>query len=368
MYDVVVVGGGLIGMLTARELHLSGLKVTLLERGQAGQEASWAGGGILSPLYPWRYPDEVTALAAWSQPRYEALCHCLWQESGADPEWTPSGLLMLEVEEKSQARDWAERWEVPLEVLDKFGLKQWEQALGEDAGTTGLWMPGVAQVRNPRLVRALRQSLENLGVDMREGVEATGLLIRNQIVTGVATQRGSVTAERVVVTGGAWSGQILAEIGVHLAVEPVRGQMILFRGQPGLLSRMVMWQGRYLIPRRDGHILAGSTVEYVGFDKSTTAEALEELRDAAHILVPALKSLAVEQQWAGLRPGSPQGIPYIGEHLTLKGLYVNTGHFRNGVVTGPASARLLADILLGREPILDPAPYTFSLPPSSPSP
>jgi glycine oxidase len=127
-----------------------------------------------------------------------------------------------------------------------------------------------------------------------------------------------------------------------------------------LLSRVVVWQGHYLIPRRDGHILAGSTVEYVGFDKSTTTEALEELRDAAHALVPTLKLLPVEYQWAGLRPGSPQGIPYIGEHSRLKGLYVNTGHFRNGIVTGPASARLLADILLEREPILDPVPYTLA--------
>jgi glycine oxidase len=101
-------------------------------------------------------------------------------------------------------------------------------------------------------------------------------------------------------------------------------------------------------------------VEYVDFDKSTTAEALKELRDIAYVLVPALKPLPIKSQWAGLRPGSPQGIPYIGEHSKLKGLYVNAGHFRNGIVTGPASARLLADILLGREPILDPAPYTFS--------
>lgn len=364
MRDVVVVGGGLIGMLTARELHLSGLKVTLLERGRAGQEASWAGGGILSPLYPWRYPDEVTALAAWSQPRYKLLCHRLWQESGVDPEWTPSSLLMLDLEEEAEARDWAERWEVALETLNKAGLRRCERVLGEQAGATGLWLPKVAQVRNPRLVRALRQSLEKLGVDLREGVEVTGLLIRHGTVTGVATRTGPVTAARVVVTGGAWSGQILAEIGVRLAVEPVRGQMILFRGRPELLSRIVMWQGYYLIPRRDGHILAGSTVEYVGFDKSTTEEALNELREVAYSMVPALKSLPIEQQWAGLRPGSPQGIPYIGEHLALKGLYVNTGHFRNGVVTGPASARLLGDILLGREPILDPAPYTFSFPPS----
>lgn len=360
MHDVVIVGGGLIGMLTARELQLSGLKVILLERGRTGQEASWAGGGILSPLYPWRFPDEVIALTAWSQSRYELLCQRLWQESGIDSEWTSSGLLMLDGEKEAQARPWAERWEVALEVLDKQDLRQCEQALSREAGSTGLWLPEVAQVRNPRLVRALRRSLEKLGVEIREGVKATGFLIRNQTVRGVLTRSGSVAANKTVVASGAWSGQILAEVGVPLAVEPVRGQMILFRGPPGLLSKILAWQAHYLIPRRDGNILAGSTVEYVGFDKSTTEEALEELREAAYTLVPTLRSLPVEHQWAGLRPGSPHGIPYIGEHLSLKELYINAGHFRNGIVTGPASARLLADIVLGREPILDPAPYGFS--------
>ncbi|ADJ28934.1 glycine oxidase ThiO [Nitrosococcus watsonii] len=367
MPDVVIIGGGFMGMLTARELCLSGLNVTLLERGRTGQEASWAGGGILSPLYPWRYPDGVSALAAWSQVRYEGLCQELWRESGVDPEWTLSGLLMLEVGEESEARHWAERWQAALEVVNTWPQQGKESFSREEVGTPGLWMPEVAQVRPPRLARALRQSLEQLGVEILEEVKATGLLVRHQRISGVATQKTSVAAGRVVVAGGAWSGQILAETGARLPVEPVRGQMILFRGRPGLLSSMVMGRGYYLIPRRDGHILVGSTLEYTGFDKSTTAEAAKELREAAYTLVPALKSLPMVHQWAGLRPGSPTGIPYIGEHPAIKGLYVNAGHFRNGVVTGPASAHLLGDILLGREPILDPAPYTFPVSPVSSS-
>ncbi|BAW80195.1 glycine oxidase ThiO [Candidatus Nitrosoglobus terrae] len=356
--DVIVIGGGLIGMLTARELCLSGLKVTLLEQGgQVGQESSWAGGGIISPTYPWHYLDEINALTVWSHPRYRDLCQQLKDESGVDSEWTLSGLLILDIHNMSEAQRWAQRWQMALEILDQSGLSQLEKDLKADFSA---WLPEIAQVRNPRLVRALGISLRKLGVEIKEKTKVTGLLVRDQAITAVVTQVESITTDKVVIAGGAWSGQILANIDVHLPVEPARGQMIVFSGPPGLLSKIIVWRGYYLIPRQDGHILAGSTVEYVGFDKSTTKEALAELFNVAYTLVPALKSLPIKYQWAGLRPGSPQGVPCISKHPWIKGLYINAGHFRNGIVAGPASARLLADILLKRDPILNPAPYALT--------
>jgi glycine oxidase len=163
----------------------------------------------------------------------------------------------------------------------------------------------------------------------------------------------------VVVAGGAWSGELLKTAGVSLPMAPVRGQMLLFRAAPGLLKRMVMRHYRYLIPRRDGRILAGSTLEQVGFDKATTRSAAEKLHRAALELVPALEDCPVEHHWTGLRPGNLSGVPYIGEHPAWKGLYVSTGHYRNGVVLAPASARLLADMALSRPHSLDPAPYAL---------
>ena len=180
-------------------------------------------------------------------------------------------------------------------------------------------MPDIAQVRNPRLVRALRDSLIKSGVTVSEGVEVRGLHNENGRVTGVLTDQGTVQAGAVVVAGGAWSAALLKTVGIDLPMAPVRGQMLLFRTAPGLLTRMVMRHYRYLIPRRDGRILAGSTLEQVGFDKTTTHRAAEKLQSAALDLVPALENCPIEHQWTGLRPGNPTGVPYIGAHPTIGG-------------------------------------------------
>lgn len=363
--DCLVVGGGLIGMLTARELQAAGLSVRLLERQATGREASWAGGGILSPLYPWRYPDSLTELAAWGQAFYPRLARELAEETGIDPQWTDSGLLVLDGDEQVDARQWAQRHDMRLEVLDRAGIRRTEPALVEADGSA-LWLPEVAQIRNPRLMKALRRSLELRGVVIRENVEVQGIVLRNGQVVGVQTAVCLLEAPRVIVAGGAWTGDLLAPQGVALPIRPVRGQMILFHARPGLLHRIVLAADRYLIPRRDGRILMGSTVEEVGFDKSTTEAAKQDLFRSAVQLVPELADFAIERHWAGLRPGVPDGVPFIGEHPQASGLYVNAGHYRNGVVLGPASARLLADLVLGRPTTMDPSP--FAVPQASGAP
>jgi len=356
MTDVVIVGAGLIGMLTAHELVSAGMQVRVLERGQPARESSWAGGGILSPLYPWRYPDAVSELARWSQRYYPDLCQQCEDTSGIDPQWTRSGLLITDMDSVTQMQQWAARFGVRLEQLDAAGVREREPAFGLQPASAA-WLPEVAQIRNPRLVKSLRAMLESRGVEISPDCPAREIDIEAGRVRSIHTPAGAVQADNFIIASGAWSGALLEPTGLDLPVEPVRGQMLLFRGEPGLVSCISLHNGRYVIPRRDGRVLVGSTLEYVGFDRQTTAQARDELHRSAVQLVPALAGLEIEKHWAGLRPGSPDGTPVIGPHPEIANLYINAGHFRNGVVLGPASARILADQLLGRVPVLDIAPY-----------
>lgn len=355
MIDCILIGGGIIGLFTARELSDAGVRVALLERKRTGREASWAGGGILSPLYPWRYGEAVNALVAWSQSVYPGLSEQLREETGIDPEFTRNGLLVLDPQETEKAQSWGRKWNSQIQSLLEEDIPALEPGLGSSAGG-GLWMPAIGQVRNPRLVESLRQYLQER-IDVREEMEVEHLLIESGRVRGVDTNQGKLFAERVIVCAGAWTRNLLGSLGNSPLIEPVRGQMILYEAVPGLVNRILLHRDHYLIPRRDGRILVGSTLEHRGFEKETTQEARSQLEAFAVNLFPALEEYPVTQHWAGLRPGSPHGVPYIGSYPGVEGLYVNSGHFRNGLVLAPASARLLADLILEREPIVDPRPY-----------
>ncbi len=355
MKNTIIIGAGLTGLLLARELALAGIQVTVVERSELGRESSWAGGGILSPLYPWRYPAPVTALASWSQCSYAQLAADIQSRSGIDPEFIQSGLLVLSEDEGEQAELWARRHEIELQRVSGSEAAKIEPRMGHPS--EGIWMPHIAQVRNPRLLQALIKVCADLGVRFKQNCPCDGLICSDGQALGVSTAAGKLLADSVVVAGGAWSRQILAEWGSDIHVEPVKGQMLQYQAEPGLLQRIVLAEGHYVIPRRDGLILAGSTLEHVGFDKIPTDEARQQLQASAEALVPALADFPVIKHWAGLRPGSPQGVPYIGSHPKLENLFVSAGHYRNGLALGPASARLLADLMLGRKPIVDPNFY-----------
>lgn len=354
--DVIVVGAGLIGLLTAQELARGGLSVILVERGRAGREASRAAAGILAPVCPWKAPPELGKLARWSQELYPVLADELRRQTGVDPEWTASGALFFDVEESEAAQAWGAEHGAPVELLAPADLKRWEPALAS-VQRRAILVPGVAQVHNSRLIRAAKESVLGQGVPLREGVEVTGFLTQGSRVTGVRTSTGTVEAGQTIIAAGAWSGTLLEPIGIKLGIGPERGQIIQYDGPPGLLGRILFGGGAYLVPRRDGKIVAGSTREDVGFDTSTTEEGLATLRAAAEELLPMLNGAAVMRHWAGLRPATPDGLPYIGPCSGTPGLYLNTGHFSHGITLAPASARLLADIVLQRPPIVDPAPF-----------
>lgn len=359
---VAIVGGGINGLLTARELALAGVSVVLVEQGEIGREASWAGGGIVSPLYPWRYAPAVTALARAAQQAYPALVAALLESTGIDAELERTGMLFLDADDARDALAWADDQGATITRLSVADARARWPGLPV-ALRDVLWMPALANVRNPRLLRALQADLaQRPEVVLRPGCAV-------ETITGGQGQGAELmladgerlACDHVVVCAGAWSGRLLAAQGHSLPVRPVRGQMQLYRLAPGTVPTMILRGGHYLIPRRDGHVLCGSTLEETGFDKSLTAAAHLTLRQAAARLWPALADIEPVQQWAGLRPGSPNGIPFIGELPQQRGVWINAGQFRNGLVLAPASARLLADLLLGRTPEIDPRPYSPGL-------
>ncbi len=339
--DCVIIGGGIIGMMTARKLSKEGLKVQILEKGELGQESSWAGGGILSPLYPWDAPEEIWPLITNSQKEYPGLCVDLLDETGVDPELIRSGLLNLEQIDNEKLDRWAEKTGSSYSKLDSVQIAEIEPAL-DGKFESAIWLPEISQIRNPRLLKALKKSLVQSNVQISEGVEVTSI---NQIkgkVESVETSKDKINCKFVVVAAGAWTGKFLKD---KSAIKPVRGQMLRMEVPVGFLERILLKNDIYLIPRQVGQLLIGSSLEYVGFDKSVTKEMADKLYTAAIKILPSLSNFSVSQQWAGLRPGTDQGIPVIEESKEVEGLFINSGHFRNGVALAPASSDIIADLI-----------------------
>ena len=358
--DVIIVGGGIIGMLTARFLHQAGLEVMLVEQNELGRASTWAGGGILSPLYPWRYPAPISTLARYSQQHYPALCAQLTAETGVDPQWIRSGIVFTGDQERALAQDWAKTWGYELQHLEhRAALQACEPRLADNIAG-GLFMPELGQVRNPRIAESLRTYLRLHPITLAEHTAVTGLAVKAGRVDGVYLGDTLFQAKQVVIAGGAWTS-LLPEMQVaKVDVRPVLGQMILMRGERNWLNRIVLHNGHYLIPRQDGRIVCGSTLEMSGFQPRTTAQVKTELYEIACNIMPELRGLPVLNHWCGLRPGSPNGVPYIGQHPEIEGLFVNAGHYRYGVTMGLASVQLLTDIMLGNTLALDPTPYRLT--------
>jgi glycine oxidase len=357
--DVLVVGAGVAGMLSAIELQQRGCSVRLLDAGVARQPASWAGGGILSPLFPWRYPDAMTPLTLNARRDYGLWRDRILAAGGADPELLDGGMLVLEPGDDEQALLWAGRHDVRLEQISAARHMPWL------ADRPALWLPEIARIRNPRLLKGLERLRQRAGIE----------LVRDQAVSieqdfagvRVLTSSGVVqAADKLLLTAGAWTAGLLP-LPLRQSIFPVRGQMLLYRPTVPFPDTVLLSPAGYLIPRADGLLLAGSTVEPGIDDSIPTEQALAQLKQMAEQLWPALQGVTPVAQWAGIRPGANRPLPLIGELPGSEGhIWINSGHFRNGLVCAPASAALVADLVCGLEPGMDPAPYSVSGSSSSP--
>ena len=342
--DVVVVGAGVIGLTTAWALVQAGRQPLVLDAGAPAAEASWAGGGIVCPVPPWRYPDPINALVARSRALFPDLIQSLERSSGEDCEYRVSGLLLVG-ELADQGRDWLARGQPDTST----GVAaDFEPELRPPA-VPAILLEQIPQVRNPRLARALVGALGRHGVPVRGHAEVTRIRWDGDCVVGIVTAGGEVIkAADVVVATGAWTDQLLAGSGlIGLGIEPVRGQMLLFAPRRPLLRHIVNHGRGYFIPRRDGRILAGSSVERVGFDRRPQRAFYEQTLATARSCLPALSESDVECQWLGFRPAIAGELPAIGAYPGVRGLWLNAGHFRNGLGMAPAAAELLVRQMQG---------------------
>jgi len=329
---VAVIGGGIVGCITSLFLIEKGYEVTLLDQRAIGQEASWAGAGILSPLLPWNYQDAVNNLCFGSADFYHQLSEILKKDTGIDSEWIESGMLIYDINDKENAIRWCQKNDIEIQQV------QIEK-------TPYLFLPHVAQIRNPRLLKALKIFLIKKNVVMMEHQKVSPIIDSNNFIRCLQTESDlNLEADYYVVASGAWSSYVLNEIDIP-KIKPIRGQLIQYPAIQEKLPYIIYKDDFYLVQRQDGVILAGSTKEDVGFDKGITDEARHSLQQKAEHLMPALKNYSIENQWSGLRPGSEGNVPMIEKHHRYNNVYLNIGHYRYGLTMAPKAARIISDLI-----------------------
>ncbi|MGP6157233.1 MAG: glycine oxidase ThiO [Vulcanimicrobiaceae bacterium] len=359
---IVVIGAGLIGLAIAYELAKRGAEVRVLEANESAGAASWAGAGMLAPYTESDAEDEFERFCADSLGLYPAFTQELRERAGVDSHLRLDGLMEVAHDDEgvlrlqTQVEALAQRG-VRARWLDFDEMRALEPALGASALGASL-IEDEGQVDNRRLGRALHAACLAAGVRVETHSGGVALEADARRVLGVRTKAGFLPAAAVVNAAGAWAGE-LQGVPAHarVPVEPVKGQMLALAMPKGLVTRVVWVTGAYIVPRSDGRLLVGATAERAGFDVRVTAGGIRRLLDAALTGLPPLRELALCETWAGLRPGSPDGRPFIGQ-TSLGGYFVATGHYRNGILLAPATALVVADALEGKPARY--APETFA--------
>lgn len=362
MDDVLIIGGGVIGLSLAFDLVQHGLRVRVVDRQAPGQESSWAGAGILSPAVLRAKDPSIKQLAGLS---YELhvhwaaqlksktginngfrCCHALYLARDAA---TYEALVSLGTAWREQGIPWCHETFASLAKL--------EPGLATTGFQAAYRVPSEAQIRNPWHVRALLAACLHHGVQVDAGVAVDDWDVQDGRVRSVITSQGRLSAERYCICGGAWSAGLAARLGWRPAIKPVRGQIVLLNTLRPKLRHIINEGPRYLVPRGDGRILVGSTEEDVGFVKQNTAAAIEGLLAFAQSLYPELSDAPIERCWSGLRPATADGLPYLGRVPSLDNAFIAAGHFRQGLFLSPGTAVVMSQLIRGLPPEIDLSPF-----------
>ena len=354
--NVVIIGGGVVGLSIARALALRGVsEITLIERGSVGCEASSAAAGMLAPQAEADNADDFFELCCRSRDLYPEFAAALREETGIDIELDETGTLYVAITEEDEVEiqhrfEWQIAARLPVEQLTGIEARALEPCISSSV-RSALRFPRDIQVENRRLVSALAEANVKLGVRLLTGTSVNSISISNDAVTGVETSAGFISSRKVVLAAGAWTSilDVPDKAPSSLSIEPVRGQMICFETNSRLAKHVIYSPRGYVVPRLDGRLLAGSTSEIAGFDKRTTGSGIHSILTRALEISEQIAGLSLLDTWAGLRPHAADGLPVLGPCAEIEGLFYATGHYRNGILLTPITGELMAEsIVTGR--------------------
>lgn len=361
MHDCLIIGGGVIGLSLAYELAGHGARVRVVDRIEPGREASWAAAGILPPAWQGPGPtalDDLHALGCRLHPDWAAR---LREETGIETGFRRCGAVHLADEPLlSELSATANHWRqgrIRFDKLSAHAAVQIEPALKPvaDAGRlcAALLLHDEIQIRPPWNMRALEAACRKRGVEIGGDTDIIDFELAGENIRAARTNSGAIAAETFCIAAGAWADGLLKKLGLSLGIKPIRGQMVLLKTPAPILQHVIYSGGRYLVPRDDGRLLVGSTLEDVGFDHRVTADAVRGLIDFAVAWFPELRDAELEHSWAGLRPASANGEPIIGQIPGMRNAFVAAGHYRSGWILAPATALLMSQLIRGGTPELD---------------